>query len=107
MLEHGGQRAAVLALQAVEQREALLDLVEAAGRRLHALAVAAQVGGEVVGLDGERGHAVGQRVELAVHPANALQCPGGARQRTGGAVALLAGQRVERHAAAAPISASR
>ena len=43
MGEHRGDRAAVLALEAVEQRQALLDLVQPAGRRIDALGVAVQL----------------------------------------------------------------
>ena len=75
MGEHGRERAAVLALQPVEQREALLELVKPAGRRVDALAVAAQLGRQVVGLDGERLRAVGQRVELRVDTVHGLRAP--------------------------------
>jgi hypothetical protein len=76
----------VLALEPVQQREALLDLVEAARGRLDALAVGAQPRGEVVGLDRQRRHAVGQRVQLRVHAAHGLERPRGARDRYGGAL---------------------
>ena len=66
VLEHRGDRAAVLALEPVEQRQPLLDLVEPARRRVDALAVAAQLAREVVGLDGERLRPVGERVERRV-----------------------------------------
>ena len=51
VLEHGRDRAAVLALEAIEQREALLDLFEATRSRLDALGVAVQVVHQVLGLD--------------------------------------------------------
>ena len=107
--EHGRDRAAVLALQAVEQREALLDLVEPAGRRLDALAVAAQLAREVVGLDGQRLRAVGQRVELGVDAADRLERRrrGGEGRRGAGGRVLVARRRRRRRPAAAPISASR
>ena len=85
--EHRLDRAAVLALEAVEQRQPLLDLVEPAGRRLDALAVAPQLARQVVGLDGERLRAVGQRVELRVDAAGGLERRGRGRERRGGAVA--------------------
>ena len=58
----------MLALEPLELREPLLDLVEAARRRVDPLAVAAQLPGEVVGLDGEGLGAVGERVERRVDP---------------------------------------
>ena len=82
--EHRGDGAAVLALQPVEQREPLLDLVEAPGRGIDPLAVAAQLPGEVVGLDRERLGALGKGVEGRV---DALQRGEGGRgggQRGGG-----------------------
>ena len=57
MLEHRGDRAAVLALEPVQQREPLLDLVEATWSRLDALGVAVQLVHEVLGLERQRADA--------------------------------------------------
>ena len=49
--EHRRDRAAVLALEPVERGQPLLDLVQPPRRGVHRLAVAAQLAGDVVGLD--------------------------------------------------------
>ena len=66
VLEHRSHAAAVLAGQAGVGAETVLDLLEAAGRGLHGLLVAAQVAGHVLGLDPQGPQALGQRVELGV-----------------------------------------
>ena len=81
--EHRGDRAAVLALELLEQREPLLDLVEPARRRVDALAVAAQLARQVVGLDDERRHPVREGVQLGVDAADRLERVRGARERRG------------------------
>ena len=77
----------MLALQPVEQREPLLDLVEPAGRGLDRLPVPPQLAGQVVRLDGEGLRAVGQRVERRVDPAGGFEPVGRGGERRGGAFA--------------------
>ena len=98
MVEHRRDRAAVLALEPVEQRQPLLDLVQAAGRRLDALGVAVQLVQQVLGLERQRADARGQRVQLRVHAAGRLQRlrRRGERQRGAAAVLLVAGERARR-----------
>ena len=77
----------MLALEPVELPQALLDLVEAAGRGVDALAVAAQLARQVVGLDGERLRPLGERVERridALHRRQGAGGGGGALERAGG-----------------------
>ena len=93
--EHRGERAAVLALEALELGEPLLDLVEAAGRRLDGLAVAAQLAREVVGLDGERARPGAQGVELGVDAADALERRRRAGQRRRRALAAVRRERAD------------
>ena len=93
VLEHRGDRPAVLALQPVQQREPLLDLVEETvppAQRVDALGVVAQLVDDVVGLQGDRAHAGGELVQLRVHAADGLQRLCGDRQRTGGSAVLFA-----------------
>ena len=77
----------MLALQAIEQREPLLDLVEPAGWGLDRLPVPPQLAGQVVRLDGEGLRAVGQRVERRVDPAGGFEPVGRGGERRGGAFA--------------------
>ena len=83
--EHRLDRAAVLALQPVELRQALLDLVEAARRGVDALAVAAQLAGEVVGLDGEAVGPGGEAVQRGVDALQRGEGRGGRREGGRGA----------------------
>ena len=93
--EHRGERAPVLALEALELGEPLLDLVQAAGRRLDGLAVAAQLACEVVGLDGEGARPGAQGIELGVDAADALERRGGARQCRRRALAAVRRERAD------------
>ena len=85
----------MLALEPVELREALLDLVEPARRGVDPLAVAAQLAGEVVGLDGERLRALGERVERGVDALQRGEGRGGGRERGRGAAVAGRGAAVE------------
>ena len=96
MGEHGGDGAAVLALEALERGEALLDLVQPAGRRFDALGVAVQVVQQVLGLERERTSAGRERVELGVDAGGGLERPRGGGQRDGAARFLLAAERARR-----------
>ena len=95
MRQHRRDRAAVLALEPLEQRQPLLDLVQPPRRGVHSLAVAAQLAGEVVGLDHELRRAVGQRVERGVDAAHRLERPRRARQRGGRTLAALGRHRLD------------
>ena len=79
--EHAGDRAAVLALQALEHGQALLDAVQPARLGIQALGVAAQLAGEVVGLDGQRAPALAERVERRVDVARPEQPAAGGREQ--------------------------
>ena len=74
--EDGLDRPAVLALEPVEEGEALLDLVQAGARGAvlaDRLPVAPQLPRHVVGLDRQRGEPRGQLVELGVHAGHRLE----------------------------------
>ena len=71
----------MLALELLEQREPLLDLVQAPRRRVHGLAVAAQLAGKVVALHRQRDRPLAQRVECRVDATDRLQRAAGAGQR--------------------------
>ena len=68
-----GDRAAVLALQAREQREPLLDLLEPSRRALDPERVAAQLAAEVLGLVAQRLQPLEQRRELRVDAGRRLE----------------------------------
>ena len=85
MREHRLDGPAVLALQAVVLLEPLLHLLEASGLGLERLAVAAQLGTQLVGLDPQRAHPLGERVELRVRARHAVGEPLGLGQRGRGA----------------------
>ena len=79
--EHRRDRAAVLALEPLEHREALLDGVQAAGLGVEALGVRAQLAGDVVDLVEQGLPALGERVECGVDALGAQQAaPGGGEQ---------------------------
>ena len=75
MREHRRERAAVLALQALERVQARLDLLEAPGLALDRLGVAAQLGAQVVGLQPQAAQALGQGIELRVHAGHTVEQP--------------------------------
>ena len=93
--EHRGDRAAVLALELLEQRQALLDLVQPAGRRVDRLAVAPQLARQVLRLDRERARPLGEDVERRVDAAHRLQGARRAGQRRRRAVAGLRRERLD------------
>ena len=83
MGEHVGNRTAVLALQAGEHREPLLDLLQAPRRALELERVRAQCGAELLGLVTERLGALGQPGKLWVDPRRHRQLRGGVREQLG------------------------
>ena len=85
----------MLALEPLEQRQALLDLVQPPRRRVHGLAVAAQLARQVVGLDREGARAIRQHVERRVDAADRLQGLRRARERARGALAALGRDRLD------------
>ena len=90
--EHVGDRTAVLALQAGEQREPLLDLLEPARRRLQPEHVRAQRGAQLRGLVAERLRALGQAGELRVDPRRAGQLRRRGGEQLGRATASVLGR---------------
>ena len=91
--QDGRDRAAVFALQPVQQCQPFLDLVQPPGRRLDALGVAMQLVQQVLGLERQRTRARRQPVQLRVHPTGRLErlCPG--RESERGAPFVAAVQR--------------
>ena len=71
--EDVGDRAAVLALQALEHGQALLGGLQRARLAVEPLGVAQQLAGQVVGLVGQRAPALGQRVEPGVDARHAVE----------------------------------
>ena len=71
--EDVGDRAAVLALQALEHGQALLGGLQRARIAVEALGVAQQLAGQVVGLVGQRAPPLGQRVEPGVDARHAVE----------------------------------
>ena len=65
VVEHSGERPAVLAHQALDARKTLFDRVERAVLARDPLAVGAQLAGQVLGLDHERAQTLGERVQAA------------------------------------------
>ena len=99
MREDRRDGAAVLAGQAVEHREALLDHVEPAGLGIEPLGVAAQLGREVLRLHDERAPAHREPVELTVDALEGVEPARGRAERRPGAVGPavgIAGDRVHR-----------
>ena len=97
MREHGGDRAAVLPGQARVGGQALLDLLEPAGRRFDRVLVAAQLGGEVLGLDTQAPQPLPERIELGIDAGGGVERRLGRREQRGdpgvGADRLRARQR--------------
>ncbi len=94
MGEHGLDRAPVLALEAVDDVESLLDLLQAARLPLDPLGVGPQLRGQLLHLDRDRPGTLGERVEGRVHSLLARQRRLGHRHRLrGAALAVVAGDR--------------
>ena len=81
VVEHSGERPAVLAHQALDARKTLFDGVERAVLARDPLAVAAQLTRQVPGLDHERVQTLGERVQVSVDAGERVQPPGGARHQ--------------------------
>ena len=86
-------RAAVLALQAVERGQPLLDLLEPARIGLDAVEVGAQLGGDVGDLEPERRDPRGDRIERGVDALDRRQPALGGRERSRGALLVVVGSR--------------
>ena len=105
--EHRRDRPAVLALQPLEHRQALLDRVELAGLGVEAFAVAAQLAGEVLGLSASARQRSASASSSAVDARDAVQARGGRRQQRAGAAARSSAATASAPPSAAPRSASR
>jgi hypothetical protein len=92
--QHGRLVVAVLALQVTQERDAGVDLVEAARVDQHLLGVGAQGGGEVGDLGGERLGAAGQLAKRRVVAAGPGQGAGGGPERGRGAGVVVAAEQL-------------
>ncbi len=81
VVEHGGERPAVLAHQTLDARKTLFDRVERAVLARDPLAVVAQLAGQILGLDHERAQTLGERVQARVDAGKRVQPRGGARHQ--------------------------
>src|SRR5436305_5584161 len=95
MPEHLLNRAAVLALQAGEHHEPLLDLLESPRPRavaaLHVDRVRAYLGTQIIRFVAKRLHALGDRTKPGVEPGNGLQSLRGLGEQLGDSAALPLG----------------
>ncbi len=73
VLEHSGDRAAVLALKPVEQGQTLLDGLELAGGGLDALPHHAQLAGQILRLVDHAAGTLGQRIDFSIDPGDPLE----------------------------------
>ncbi len=87
VVEHRGERPAVLAHEPLDARQALFDRVERALLAGDPLAVAVQLGGEILRLDRERAQPLGERVEVRVDAGERVQAGGGGGDQLGAAEA--------------------
>ena len=85
VLQHRLDRAAVLALEPVVDVQALLHVVQPLGIGVEPVEVAAQLRAQVLGLDPQAAHALGERVQLGVGAGHAVGQPLGLRQQGRGA----------------------
>ena len=85
MVQHRLDRAAVLALEPVIDVQARLHDVQPLGIGVEPVEVAAQLRTQVLGLDPQAAHALGERVQLGVGPGHAAGQPLGLRQQGSGA----------------------
>ena len=94
MLEHRRHRATVLALNPVVRVQPLLHGMKALGVGVQALQIAAQLGGQVLRLDPQAPHSLGEDVQLGVGSLHRLRRPLGLRQQRRRARAVLGRDRL-------------
>ncbi len=101
VLEHALDAAAVLAHQPLDRRQTLFDPVQAelalgGFAWLRALGIYPQLGGEIVGLDAERAHALGEPVQPGIDALQSIETGAGLRQSAAdpGAVGTFGAERL-------------